>query len=174
MTLYHNEFTLRRPEPRDAENLYKYQNDWEVTQLLGGFSKNRSMQDIYEWIEFHRTRTDEIVWVIAAKSDDTCLGHVGLYQIDHRVRSAEFAISIGNKDWWGKGLGGQIAQLVIRYGFRQLNLHRIHITVLATNLRSIRMCEKVGFKTEGCIRHGQFRDGQYVDVLIMGLLEEEV
>lgn len=173
MTLSGSEFTLRRPEPRDAKYLYAYRNDREVTQFLGGFSKSCSMQDICEWIEYHRTRTDEVVWVIAAKNDDTCLGHVGLYKIDHRVRCAEFAISIGNKDLWGKGMGEQIAQVVISYGFQQLNLHRIHLTVLATNARAIRLYEKLGFKTEGCIRHGQFRDGRYVDVMIMGLLEEE-
>lgn len=164
---------LRRPEPRDAEFLYTFRNDWEVIQGLGGFSTGYAIKDIHDWIEFHRTKRDEIIWTIAAADTDNCLGHVGLYNIDHRVREAEFAIMVGDKTWWGKGIGKKVTSAVVDYGFRQLNLHRVHLTVLKSNDRAISLYEKLGFKTEGILRDGQFRDGRYVDVVVMGLLEDE-
>jgi len=164
---------LRRPESKDAEFLYEFRNNWEVIKFLGGFSKGYAIKDIYDWIEYHRGKNDEIIWTIAEKEADACLGHVGLYKIDHRVRSAEFAIMIGNMDWWGKGIGEKTTIAVIDYGFKQLNLHRVYLSVLKTNDRAIALYEKLGFKTEGVLRDEQFRDGRYVDVVIMGVLESE-
>jgi RimJ/RimL family protein N-acetyltransferase len=173
MKIHLDEVTLRRPEPKDVEFLYEYRNDWEVIQGLGGFSTGYAIKDILDWIEFHRNKRDEIIFTIAETEKDICLGHVGLYKIDHRARSAEFAIMLGNREWWGKGVGKQVTHAVIDYGFRHLNLHRVYLTVLKTNDRAISLYEKLGFKTEGILRDEQFREGRYVDVIVMGILENE-
>ena len=68
-----------------------------------------SRKDLSEWIEFHRQKRDEAVWVIADKKDSACLGTAGLYEIDHRLQLAEFGISIGDKAYWGKGVGGEVS-----------------------------------------------------------------
>jgi len=173
MRIILSETILRRPEPKDAELLYEYRNDWEVTRHLGGFSKGYSLRDIHDWLEYHRNRSDEIIWTVAEKESDLCVGHVGLYNIDHRVRSAEFAVMIGNKGWWGKGTGKDVTRAVVDYGFKQLNLHRVYLTVLKSNDRAIALYEKLAFTTEGILRDEQFRDGGYVDVVAMGVLEQE-
>ena len=164
---------LRRPEPRDVAQLYIYRNDPEVTDLLGGFSNGYSAADLTEWIDFHRKKSDEVIWVIADQAKDLCLGHVGLYNIDNRIRKAEFAIMIGDKASWGCGLGTSVSRDVINYGFEQLNLHRIELEVLSYNARAIRLYQKLGFRQEGILRDAQFRHGGYVDVVKMGLLEHE-
>jgi RimJ/RimL family protein N-acetyltransferase len=163
---------LRRPEPRDAEALYAQKNDPDVANLLGGFSRGYSHADILAWIERHRSAPDEALWVIADEAD-RCLGHVGLYKIDGRVRSAEFAIMLGDKPSWGRGIGKRVTRFALEYGFRVLNLHRIELTVLATNERARKLYERLGFRTEGVLRHAQFKAGSYVDVVVMGLLEHE-
>lgn len=173
MLMVSSSVTLRRPEPKDAAQLFIYRNDWEVTQFLGGFSMGYAPEDLKEWVERHRKLTNEVIWIIAEKSTDLCLGHVGLYNIDHRVRKAEFAILIGDKTQWGKGLGTQVSKSVINYGFEQLNLHRIELDVVSNNPRAVQLYEKLGFRHEGIRRDAQFRDGLYVDVINMGLLEHE-
>lgn len=166
-------YILRTPELRDVERLHSYKNDWEVIKGLGGFSTGYSTRDLEEWVEFHRKKNNEVLWVIAEQESDLCVGHVGLYNIDYRVRSAEFAILIGDKNCWGKGLGKEVTAEVVNYGFKQLNLHRIHLSVLNANERALSLYEKIGFKVEGVLRHEQYRDGQYLDVTIMGVLEDE-
>lgn len=164
---------LRRPEPKDVDKLYVYRNDCEIVDSLGGFSMGYSVQDLLDWIEFHRSQSGEVIWIIADKTDDACLGHVGLYNIDHRVRKAEFAILIGEKNHWGHGLGQTVTAAVMDYGFDQLNLHRIELEVLASNARAIHIYEKLGFKREGVRRDAQFRSGHYFDVVLMAILEHE-
>lgn len=165
---------LRRPESRDAQALYSQKNDMDVASLLGGFSKGYSAADIAGWIEAHRNRSDEALFVIADGSTDACLGHVGLYNIDHRIRSAEFAIMIGEKEAWGRGLGSAITAHMLEYGFRWLNLNRIELTVLASNTRAIALYEKLGFAHEGVKRQAQYKAGQYVDVCLMAKLREDL
>lgn len=173
MIHHFDDFVLRKPEPKDVEALYAQKNDPDVASLLGGFSSGYARADLAGWIDFHRERRDEVLWVIADAKTDACLGHVGLYQIDHRVRSAEFAIMLGDKGVWGRGIGSRATRAAIRYGFRWLNLNRIQLTVLETNPRAIAIYRKLGFAQEGVMRQAQWKDGRYLDVIMMSLLREE-
>jgi RimJ/RimL family protein N-acetyltransferase len=168
-----DEVVLRRLEPNDINDLYQYRNDWEVIRTLGGFSAGYSRQDLKEWMEYHRNCRDEIIWTVAEQETDRCLGHVGLYNIDHRVRKAEFAIMIGDRKWWGRGLGRKVTQAVVDYGFCHLNLHRVYLSVLQNNERAISLYHSLGFRKEGVLRHDQFRDGSYLDTVLLGIHEEE-
>ncbi len=80
---------------------------------------------------------------------------------------------IGNKQWKLKGVGKKVSDSVVKFGFRQLNLHRIYITVLKTNENAVIFFEKIGFKYEGNLRDHQFKDGHYIDVVVMGKLMKE-
>jgi len=164
---------LRRPEPRDADALVAQKNDPEVALQLGGFSRGYSHADVVEWVERHRKAADEALWVIAEAANDRCLGHVGLYRIDHRVRSAEFAIMIGDRQVQGRGLGKLVTRAVLAYGFEMLNLNRIDLNFLATNVRARHLYEGLGFKHEGTLRQAQFKSGKYVDVEVMSILRDE-
>ena len=173
MTIELEEVILRRPEPRDVEQLYVYRNSWEVIRSLGGFSCGYSQKDLADWVEHHRSRPDEIIWTIASLETDRCMGHVGFYKIDNRVRSAEFAILIGDKTFWGRGLGSAITRVVLEYGYAQLNLNRIELTVLESNAAALHIYRKLGFVQEGVLRQAQYRDGAYINVVQMALLREE-
>lgn len=164
---------LRPFEPADVEHLYRFRNDWQVTQFLGGFSSGYSRRNLQEWVKFHRNRDDEVLWAIAVKKDDRCIGHVGLYKIDPRLRKAEFAILVGDPRWWGKGVGRSATVAMIDWGFTQLNLHKISLSVLDTNRRAIKLYQQLGFRHEGKLRDEQFRDRKYLDVVLMSLLERE-
>lgn len=164
---------LRALEPGDLPALYTYRNDPETTRELVGFSVHYSHAALAGWLASHAARTDEALWAIAARADDTCIGHVGLYQLDHRIRKASFGILIGDPGSRGHGIGKAVTRAVVEYGFAELNLHRIELDVLATNARAIHIYETLGFQREGVLRHAQFRDGAYVDLVLMAVLDHE-
>jgi len=167
------DINLRKPEPVDLDALYKQKNDPEIRRLLGGFSRPQSKADLIDWLEYHRKRTDEVLWTIAAVDDGRCLGHVGLYKIDLVARSAEFGIMIGDREAWGAGIGRKATVFALQHAFLQENLNRVSLTVLASNERAIRLYLAVGFVEEGRLRQAQFKDGLYIDVIAMGLLRSE-
>lgn len=168
------DYVLRKPEPGDIDALYRWKNDPEIGAMLGGFSaKGYARGDLAGWIDYHNKKSNEVLWAIAHGDTGSCVGHVGLYEIDHRIRSAEFAILLGDRSVWGRGLGKACTRFAIEFGFQQLNLNRIHLTVMATNPRARGLYEKLGFVQEGCLRQAQFKNGAYIDVVVMGLLAGE-
>lgn len=173
MHLRVGDVVLRRPEPSDVDALYAYKNDPAVANLLGGFTNGYSRADIEAWVEHHRTLANEIVWAIASVDGARCLGHVGLYNLDHRARRGEFAIMLGDRSVWGRGLGKAVTRLVVDYGFRFLNLNRLELSVLGNNRRAIALYESLGFVKEGTLRQAQFKDNEYINVVLMALLRAE-
>jgi RimJ/RimL family protein N-acetyltransferase len=82
-------------------------------------------------------------------------------------------ISVGDREYWGKGYGTDAVRLILQYGFIELNLRRISLGLHAYNERALKSYEKAGFKMEGRMRGEGWRDGVHYDSLWMGILREE-
>lgn len=80
---------------------------------------------------------------------------------------------IGEKDWWGKGLGTETAKAMLKYGFEELNYHRIGAVSAAYNVRSLNALKKAGFQIEGVRRDYVLRDGEYHDQIMMAVLKKD-
>lgn len=121
-----------------------------------------------------RART-QVLFVIEAidGNNNTPVGNVALSNIHPKDHYAVFGIAIGEKDYWSKGYGTEAARLIIRYGFEQLNLHRITSSARSFNERSIRLHNRVGFMEEGHQREADFKNGAYHDRIMFGLLRNE-
>jgi RimJ/RimL family protein N-acetyltransferase len=63
--------------------------------------------------------------------------------------------------------------LIVQYGFLELNLRRISLGLHEYNPRALRSYEKAGFKLEGRLRGEVLREGRRYDALYMGILREE-
>jgi RimJ/RimL family protein N-acetyltransferase len=88
-------------------------------------------------------------------------------------QNAWLSIGIGDPANRGKGYGSEMLQLVLRFGFHELNLHRIQLTVFGYNTAAIAFYEKAGFQYEGTHREFLRRDGRWHDMLLYGLLSHE-
>ena len=111
-------------------------------------------------------------WVIADLHDDL-IGIARLAPLDTENRSARFSIGIFDPTLLGQGLGTEATRLAVRFGFVELGLHRISLTVLADNHRAIQAYRKCGFAEEGRFRETLWRDGEWHDDLSMAILAEE-
>jgi RimJ/RimL family protein N-acetyltransferase len=118
---------------------------------------------------------DQYPMVIEVRSQDNWLavGDCGFNKIDHRNRSGEIGIFIGQKDLWNRGYGTETMRLLLKHGFHTLNLYRIFLRVFETNKNAIRSYEKAGFVHEGRLRQAQYSNGKYEDVLLMSVLKPE-
>jgi len=118
---------------------------------------------------------DEQIFVIeiCPKSEWISIGTCGYHEIDWRNRNTEVGISIGEKEWWNKGYGSEAMELLVKYGFETLNMHRVWLRVFERNKRAIRSYEKVGFVHEGQMRESDYKDGKYHNILLMSILRQE-
>lgn len=101
--------------------------------------------------------------------------HVGNSALmpDLSGQTATFGIIIGDKTAWGRGYGTAALREVLRIGFQEMGLHRIHLQAFAGNARGIHCYEKCGFRHEGLACQARFKRGEWVDVLSMAVLREE-
>ena len=105
--------------------------------------------------------------------DDTLIGFVVLFNLKWGNQSAEMAIGIGDKSYRGKGFGHDGLKLILNYGFNELNLHRISLTVMDYNQAAIKAYERLGFVHEGTQRQAVQRQGKRFDLLSYGILRDE-
>ncbi len=73
----------------------------------------------------------------------------------------------------GEGRGSDVLVPIIDFMFERLNAHRIQLDAYVDNTRAIRAYERVGFRREGVRRSAVTRDGAWVDLVLMALLENE-
>ncbi|WP_049797529.1 GNAT family N-acetyltransferase [Kribbella flavida] len=100
------------------------------------------------------------------------IGHATLYGATTPARAATFAIMVG-PEYVGKGYGTEATRMMLRYGFLELGLHRVELTVWAFNTRAIAAYAKAGFVKEGVRRAACFHNGAFHDQVFMGVLAEE-
>jgi RimJ/RimL family protein N-acetyltransferase len=156
----------------DVEPLFEWINNEELV-LYNSYFKPVSYEAHLAW--FNRVTGDEStrIFGIRLRESDRLIGSCQLHSIHPVYKLAELQIRLGDLGLTSKGLGSEAVSLLLKYGFEELRLNRIFLTVFATNLRAIRAYEKNGFVHEGRMRQAAFLKGQYVDVLIMSILREE-
>ncbi len=172
---------FRAVERGDLPTFVTWLNDPEVQQgimIHHPFSQAEE-ENWYEGMIKHPI--DEHVMGIEAGETDPeageeqwkLIGSLAFNEIDWRNRAAEFGIMIGDKKYWNRGYGTEAVLLLVNHGFNTLNLNRIFLRVFENNPRAIRAYEKAGFVHEGRLRQAEFRDGKYIDVLMMSRLKDE-
>ncbi|EFC91259.1 GCN5-related N-acetyltransferase [Dethiosulfovibrio peptidovorans DSM 11002] len=109
--------------------------------------------------------------MIADRKTLAYIGQIDFHVIDWKNRSARIALVVGTPGNRGKGYGSEALNTLVDYGFRFMNLHRMDLLVREDNLSARRCYEKCGFVEEGRMREAIFRDGRYLDMIVMSILE---
>jgi len=173
--IYSDRIRLRAPERADIPRFVGWLNDPEVrTGLL--IALPLSQADEEGWFERMLARPLEehpLTIEVHQGEEWSMIGNCGFHNIDWRSRAAEVGIFIGEKSLWNKGYGTEAMQLLLKHGFQTLNLNRIALEVYENNPRAVRSYEKVGFVHEGRKRQGMYKDGKYIDILLMSVLRSE-
>jgi len=163
---------LRPIELEDEPLLRQWINhpdNWRTMILRPPFNACRER----EWIESLGKSDKEYIFGIVVKDGHRLIGTTGLHNINPINRSAQFGIMIGDLSNQSRGYGSEAVKLMLRFGFEELNLNRIELSVLANNPRAISTYQKAGFVHEGCLRQACYRNGQYHDEYKFSILRQE-
>jgi len=152
----------------------KWQNDPKVRR----YARNMwpvTIEEIKKWFEPSPDRhmKEFVVFTIYHKRDKRPIGSVGFGRINWVSRNANIFATIGEPEYWGKGIAIEANKLLIKYGFTELNFHKIYAGVFTPNKRSLRAAEKLGFEKEAILKEEMYVDGEYHDVHKFALFKRD-
>jgi RimJ/RimL family protein N-acetyltransferase len=165
---------LRPIEREDLPRCVRWFNDPEVRRHLT-IHIPFSLAQEERWYEnlLERLEGNSDVLLAIETSEGVHIGNLGLHSINWKDRAAELGITIGEKEYWGRGYGTDAILTLLRLAFEEMNLHRVYLRVDVDNVRGVRCYEKCGFQKEGTLRDAVFREGRYHDQHLMGILRRE-
>lgn len=165
---------LRPIQKEDLSARYRdWFNDAEVCQFNSHHRFPNYDEDMQHYYETTISSHNNLILAICDKETDAHIGNVSLQEIDTLNQSAEFAIIIGDKSYWGRGLGKEVIRLIVEHGFTQLNLHRIYCGTAENNIGMQKIALSIGFKEEGRSRKALYKNGEFWDLIHYGLLKDE-
>jgi ribosomal-protein-alanine N-acetyltransferase len=134
----------------DQEKLFEFQMDAETMSTYGG-GIPLSQAEAEEVLKYHvECRAYPYwAWAVTLIGEDVCFGQVTAAWVDYK---GEKWVELGwilNKEMWGKGYGPEAVRAAVLHGKKELEWTRVMADARATNRRSIRLMEKVGFKFAG-------------------------
>ena len=163
---------LRAIEESDSELLLEMINDPEVERAVGGWSFPSSSYSHNEWFKRQATSTNALRCIIESLLDGRAVGVMSLLNIDYKNGTASSNVKL-SKNSQSKGYGIDANRAMFKYAFNELRLNCIYADVLENNIACLKVCEKLGFKTEGILRQRVFKQGKYLNVISLSLLRDE-
>ena len=159
---------LRPVTEADLPDYVRWLNDPEVVQFTSIEAGTLTLEGERKWLAGITLANPR--WAVEAQGHH--IGNCGLSPDESR-QQAVFGIIIGDKTAWNKGYGSAALREVLRIGFEDMGLHRIHLTAFAENARAIRCYENCGFRHEGLQRQAVLKGDAWHDHVLMAILRYE-
>jgi len=171
MTTQPARLRLRSIEPGDAASINRWKNDREIQKLSQDHESVETLAESEARIErWMAADPDEIEhWGIELVKPRGLIGFCHLADIDRHNARCKVGIVIGDARSWGNGFGREALRLLVNRAFER-GLTRVAAEVYASNARSLRLLESVGFELEGRLRRSVRRGSGWIDELIYAVV----
>lgn len=127
------------------------------------------------WLEGEvtRDRSDDTAFLVIERLDDgAVLGSINVGRAAPRHGRFGYGLGIG-REFRRQGYGTEAITLLLRFYFGDLRYTKCDTSIYAFNDESIRLHEKLGFRTEGRIRQAIFTAGEHHDEIVVGITADE-
>lgn len=166
---------ILRPMRREfLERYFEYRNDVELELLSSGESPMPMEYERLEaMFEAHLQRPrSEIAWFAIEVQGGKFIGQCLLHNFDYSARTCELGLTIGDRDYHGRGYGPDVVKLLVKYAFRLRNMEKVWLTTNGSNTRAQKAFMAAGFVEEGRLKRHVWLDGRYDDLVYMGILRD--
>jgi len=167
---------LRAVEKEDLQLLRDWRN---IEEFRKNFREVRelNMANQIQWYEKSCVNNpNDFMFIIIELADNKPVGACGLLYINWVIRSADLSFYIGKNEEYidEKGLAKDSAQLLIKYGFENLNLNKIWMELYEFDNKKLNFFQnQFDFKIDGRLRQNCFENGKYYDSFILSLLNKD-
>ena len=164
---------LRELTESDATADYcAWLNDSQVTRYLK--THQADIASLKQYIKKQQADVNSFFVGIFSQDGNQHIGNMKLEPIDWDKKTAFFGLLVGNKNYWGKGIGTEATKLLVNYAFAKMGLEKIILVATVENKAAIRIYEKVGFKIDGTKPAVKFDNGEQVNQITMSINKKSV
>jgi len=165
--------TLRELRASDAPSLFALLTTEEVSRFI---SPPPSTVDGFEkfiaWTLRQRSVGSYACFAVTIDSTDTAIGIFQLRQLEPGFGTAEWGFAIGSA-YWGSGVFQEGAELLVRFAFETVGVHRLEARAAVRNGRGNGALRKIGAVQEGLLRKSFLKNGEYLDQALWTILQED-
>jgi putative acetyltransferase len=153
------EIVIRPVRPDDAAAVYEARLQPEVLRYTLAMPSERPS----DWI----TRVGPLDHIFVAELDGRVVGTAGLHGKDGKKRHAATLGMMVHDGFVGRGVGARLVAKLLDVADNWLGLVRVELDTMADNERALRLYRKHGFVEEGRQRKAYYREGAFVDAILM-------
>ena len=164
--------SIRRARLEDADFLFELVNHEDVEPYLAAVGAKG-----HEEIVAEISRSDaepDAFGVFVVESHGKRAGTMRFERGNARSRIANLGGLAVHPDFRGAKLADTAARLLQRHLFDDLGYHRVQMEIYGFNERAMRHAERAGFTREGVRRKAYWRNDEWVDAVLYGLLADEL
>jgi len=162
---------LRPSRLSDAEGLFAMLSDAQSMKYWSHPPVNDvgdALQVLREDLE-SGAQGKSLCWSVILNGQSEMMGKCILFQFSPANHRAEIGFVL-NRKYWRQGLMHQALEAMINFAFTTLKLHRIEADVDPLNAGSLGVLEKLGFEREGLFRDRWLLNDEWVDSVMLGLI----
>ena len=165
--------TLRELRASDAPSLFALLTTEEVSRFI---SPPPNSVDGFErfiaWTLRQRAAGTYACFAVTLDATDTAIGIFQLRQLEPGFGTAEWGFALGSA-YWGTGVFQEGAELLVRFAFETVGVHRLEARAAVRNGRGNGALRKIGAMQEGLLRKSFLKNGEYLDQALWTILDEE-
>ena len=158
---------------RHARENYPLYGEWygdpEIWRLTSWAAAPLSPSAVERLFEDREHSPTDDSFAIHLKGEQEPIGVISLMNISEANDSAELSVIVGHPEDRHQGYGAEAIALILRYGFENLGLNRVGLSVFEFNEDAISTYDKLGFRKEGRLRKALKRDDVFYDAILMGI-----
>lgn len=168
MSIKTERLIIRKFELEDWQSVFKYTSDTNVMEYIpeGVLTEEGAKHFINKNIGEKAEN-----FPVVLRDTNTLIGHIVFHK-----SFGEHTYEIGwvfNQKYHSKGYASEAARAILKYGFEEMNLHRIIATCQPQNKSSYRVMEKIGMRREGYFKKCIPKGNEWWDEYYYAILEEE-
>lgn len=165
-------YRLRLLREADLETVMHWRMRPEVTRYMYT-DPQLTLDEQRRWFDRMSRSERDRVWIIELLEGARAVGVLSLSEIDRVNSRCSWAYYLGDTEVRGAGLAKSLELNVYAYVFDTLALNKLCCEVFSFNDRVVALHEKFGSKVEGVMRQHICKNGEYFDVVRMGMLRSD-
>jgi RimJ/RimL family protein N-acetyltransferase len=178
------DFFFRKIEKHDLVDLLEYKKDsWRYTHKTSILNEQNQIKWFEKVCSSDVSQPKDLFMVAQFNSKESLPYHTALFRDNAQfgffyITDIDYINRSANVSWGvysilrGKKYGNKLVKSGVEFCFKNMNLRRLNCEIIEYNEPSLKCATNAGFIKEGVKRKSVFKDGEYHDSILLGILDE--